>query len=58
MSARETVRPLPTATPLPMAMHTAIPALRRARPGLITCTGARGQVRYAVYPTSGRCHFS
>jgi DNA invertase Pin-like site-specific DNA recombinase len=36
MSARETVRPLPTATPQPMAVHTAIPALRRARPGLIT----------------------
>jgi DNA invertase Pin-like site-specific DNA recombinase len=36
MSSRETVRPLPTATPQPVAMHTAIPALRRARPGLIT----------------------
>src|SRR5450755_2997172 len=36
MSARETVRPLATATPQPEAMHTAIPALRRARPGLIT----------------------
>jgi DNA invertase Pin-like site-specific DNA recombinase len=36
MSARETVRPLPTATPQPVAMHTAIPAIRRARPGLIT----------------------
>jgi DNA invertase Pin-like site-specific DNA recombinase len=36
MSARETVRPLPTAMPQPVAMHTAIPALRRARPGLIT----------------------
>ena len=36
MSARETVRALPAATPQPVAMHTAIPALRRARPGLIT----------------------
>src|SRR5271157_2399353 len=36
MSARETVRPVPSATPPPVAMPSAIPTLRRARPGLIT----------------------
>ena len=36
MSARETVRPLPTATPPHVATPSAIPTLRRARPGLIT----------------------
>src|SRR5271156_1922332 len=36
MSARETVRPVPSATPPPVAMPNAIPTLRRARPGLIT----------------------
>ena len=36
MSARETIRPLPTATPQPVAMPNPIPAVRRARPGLIT----------------------
>ena len=36
MSARETIRPLPSATPQPVAMPTTIPTVRRARPGLIT----------------------
>ena len=36
MSARETIRPLPVATPQPLEMPSTIPAVRRLRPGLIT----------------------
>src|SRR5260370_19610386 len=36
MSTRETVRPLPAATPQPATVPTVFPAVRRARPGLIT----------------------
>jgi DNA invertase Pin-like site-specific DNA recombinase len=36
MSARETIRSLPSATPQSLAMPSAIPAVRRVRPGLIT----------------------
>jgi DNA invertase Pin-like site-specific DNA recombinase len=36
MSIRETIRPLPVSTPQPVAMPSAIPAVRRVRPGLIT----------------------
>jgi DNA invertase Pin-like site-specific DNA recombinase len=36
MSARETIRALPAATPQPAAMPSTIPFVRRARPGLIT----------------------
>src|SRR5271163_4181548 len=36
MSARETIRPLLSASAQPVAMPTALPAVRRARPGLIT----------------------
>jgi DNA invertase Pin-like site-specific DNA recombinase len=36
MSARETIRPLPSVTPQTVAMPSAISAIRRVRPGLIT----------------------
>jgi DNA invertase Pin-like site-specific DNA recombinase len=36
MSARETIRPVPSVTPQTVAMPSAIPAIRRVRPGLIT----------------------
>ena len=36
MTARETIRPLPTATPQPAVLSSTLPSLRRARPGLIT----------------------
>jgi DNA invertase Pin-like site-specific DNA recombinase len=36
MSARETICPLPTATPQPVAIANPFPAVRRVRPGLIT----------------------
>jgi Resolvase, N terminal domain len=36
MSARETIRPLPSVTPQTVSMPSAIPAIRRMRPGLIT----------------------
>ena len=36
MSARENFRPLPAATPQPVAMSTTNPSVRCARPGLIT----------------------
>ena len=36
MSARETIRPPPSVTPQTVAMSSAIPPVRRVRPGLIT----------------------